>query len=315
MGGGVIPAPIDWYQHSPLHQYYVCDVFTAEPLQGNQLAVFVDGRSLRALDMQLIAREMNISETVFLFPAHNGGTVAVRIFTPKAELPFAGHPVLGTAFVVGEALGVDAVDLETGVGTVRVVLMRDRGHVVCGRMSQPVPTWERFGPEAALLRALGVERSALPVELYRNGPEHVYVKLSSEQAVAELSPDMQRLSQLAVGANCFAGEGREWKTRMFHPAAGVPEDPATGSAAGPLAVHLVRHHLISPGVEISIRQGEEIGRRSQLQAVAFGTAERIDRVEVGGSAVIVGEGRYRISRRYGRDAYGRRGERDCADDI
>src|SRR5205823_13896797 len=132
--------------------------------------------------------------------------------------------------------------------------------------------------------------SELPVELYDNGARHVYVALRSEEEVAALAPDLARLRKLDVlGTNCFAGSGARWKTRMFAPGAGVPEDPATGSAAGPLAVHLARHGRIDFGQEIEIRQGVEVGRPSLLYARAAGSAQGLERVEVGGSAVIVAE--------------------------
>lgn len=290
----MIPDPAGWSGPAALHHYFVCDVFTSEPLAGNQLAVFVDGRSLSSDEMQRVAREMNIAETVFLLPPAGGGDVAMRIFTPAAELPFAGHPVLGTAFVVGQALGAPAVTLETGAGPIPVTLERSGDEIVFGRMQQPVPTVELFDDPDALLHAVGATASELPIEGYRNGPSHVYIALASEDAVRALDPDMAALRRLGVAANCFAGAGRSWKTRVFYPAAGVPEDPATGSAAGPLAVHLARHGRVAFGEEITIRQGEEIGRPSVLYATASGTAERIDAVEVGGSAVIVAEGSLRI---------------------
>jgi trans-2,3-dihydro-3-hydroxyanthranilate isomerase len=276
--------------------YVLLDVFTDTPLEGNQLAVFADGRGLDASRMQRLARETNLSETVFLLPAEEGGDARIRIFTPLSELPFAGHPTLGTAFAVGTALGLPAVRLETGVGIVPVELERDRGRVVFGRMQQAIPDWSPFEREAELLAALGVERSGLPVEAYANGPLHVYVELESEQAVAALRPDMAALAAIAppIGANCFAGSGMRWKTRMFAPADGVPEDPATGSAAGPLAIHLCRHGRVPFGEEIVIGQGEEVGRPSVLHARAEGSADRIERVEVAGAAVIVGAGRFVI---------------------
>jgi trans-2,3-dihydro-3-hydroxyanthranilate isomerase len=238
---------------------------------------------------------MNFAETVFLFPAREGGDVGVRFFTPGAELPFAGHPVLGTAFLVGRALEAETVTLETGAGLVSVRLERDGGEIVFGRMSQPIPMWEPCAQARELLDALGVASSLLPVDLYRNGPPHVYVALESEEAVAALKPDFTALEELPIAANCFAGSGRSWKTRMFYPAAGINEDPATGSAAGPLAVHLARHGEISFGDEITIRQGEEIGRPSVLYATATGEGERIDAVEVAGRALIVAEGAFRIA--------------------
>jgi len=292
----VIPPLSGWRGTSAEHQYLVCDVFTSTPLAGNQLAVYVDGRSLDSEQMQRMAREMNVAETVFLLPPRQGGDVALRIFTPTGELPFAGHPVLGTAFVVASALGSSTVTLETGAGNIPVALERDEnGRVVFGRMQQPIPEWEPFDREAELLGAVGVVRSGLPVEVYRIGPIHVYVNLPTEDDVARLRPDMARLEALGIAANCFTGSGREWKTRMFCPAMGVNEDPATGSAAGPLAVHLARHGRIAFGEEITIRQGEEIGRPSVLRATAYGSGDTIDRVEVGGNAVIVAGGSYRIS--------------------
>ena len=292
---GVIPGTTGWHGSAELHSYFVCDVFTAEPLQGNQLAVFVDGRPFSAADMQHIAREMNLAETVFLFPPERGGDVSMRIFTPGTELPFAGHPVLGTAFVVAAALGAAAVTLETGAGRVPVTVERDGGRIVSGRMKQQVPAWQPFEREPELLHALGVTSSKLPVEVYRNGPAHVFVGLTSEQAVAALKPDLAALADLNAAANCFAGQGLRWKTRMFYPAGGIPEDAATGSAAGPLAIHLARHGQINFGDEIEIRQGEEIGRPSLIRATAAGQGDRIDSVEVGGRALVVAEGRFRIT--------------------
>jgi trans-2,3-dihydro-3-hydroxyanthranilate isomerase len=274
--------------------YVLLDVFTDTPLEGNQLAVFADGRGLDGDRMQRLAREMNLSETVFVLPAEAGGDARVRIFTPLSELSFAGHPTLGTAFAVGTALGLPTVRLETGVGLVPVELEREGERVVFGRMQQAIPSWAPFEREAELLAALGVERSGLPVEAYANGPLHVYVELASEEEVAALRPDMAALTEIGeVGANCFAGSGVRWRTRMFAPADGVPEDPATGSAAGPLAVHLCRHGRVGFGEEIEIRQGEELGRPSVLHARADGNAERIERVVVAGAAVIVAGGRFR----------------------
>ena len=277
----------------PPLRYAVADVFTDTPLEGNQLAVFTDAHALSTEQMQRLAREMNFAESTFVLPPERGGDVRIRIFTPAHELPFAGHPVLGSAFVVGEPLRADVVRLETGLGIVPVGLRREGGRVVSGRMQQPIPTWRSYEREAELLAALGVRRSRLPVLAYKNGPLHVYVELESEAEVAALRPDLGALAGLAeVGANCFAGSGRRWKTRMFAPAHGVPEDPATGSAAGPLALHLARHGRIAFGDEIEIRQGAEIQRPSLLRARVTGSADRVERVEVAGSAVIVARGEF-----------------------
>ncbi len=275
------------------HDYVLLDVFTDTPLQGNQLAVFSDAGGLSAQDMQRLAREMNLSETVFVIAPEHGGDARVRIFTPARELPFAGHPVLGSAVLVSSALGLEQVTLETAAGPVPVRLSHRSERLAEGWMSQPIPTWGPFERQAELLVALGVERSGLPVEAYVNGPRHVYVELESERAVAALGPDLSALVALGeIGVSCFAGAGTRWKTRMFAPALGVPEDPATGSAAGPLAVHLARHGRIAFGAEIEVHQGAELSRPSLLRARVEGSAERIERVEVGGSTVRVGRGRF-----------------------
>jgi len=275
-------------------RYVVADVFTDRPLTGNQLAVFTDGRGVDDETMQALARELKFSETVFVVPASEGGHARIRIFTPATELPFAGHPVLGSAFVLAGPLQVDEIRLETGAGVIPVSLERDGGRIVFGWMTQPLPKWEPFARVDELQSLLGVE-SALPVEVYDLGPSHVYVALSSEEEVASLAPDFPALARVTeAGVNCFAGSGSRWKTRMFAPTFGVAEDPATGSAAGPLAVHLVRHGRIGFGDEIEISQGVEIQRPSKLHARVSGEGERIERVEVGGSAVLVARGEFRL---------------------
>ena len=280
----------------PSFRYVVADVFTDTPLTGNQLAVFTDARAIPEEQLQPLALEIGFSETVFVLPPEAGGTVRIRIFTPAHELPFAGHPCLGTAFVLGAPLQLGVIELETLGGIVPVVLERDEsGRIVFGRMTQPVPAVEEVADTAALFAALGVPGSELPVERYDNGVQHVFVALPSEDAVVALRPDFEALAALGgTGTNCFAGAGLRWKTRMFGPAAGVNEDAATGSAAGPLACHLARHGLIAWGDEIEISQGAEIGRPSTLFAKAEGGGGLIDRVEVGGCAVVVARGEFRL---------------------
>ena len=278
----------------PELRFVVADVFTDRPLTGNQLAVFTDARGLDAVTMQALAREMNFAESVFVLPPEGEGHARIRIFTPTLELPFAGHPVLGTAFVLGLPLQLGLIRLETDAGVVPVELEREGARIVFGRMEQPIPSWRPYDRVDDLLASLGVASSALPVEVYDLGPTHAYVAFDSPEQVAALAPDFGGLDGHDVGVNCFAGSGRTWKTRMFAPFHGVAEDAATGSAAGPLALHLARHGRIGFGDEIEIAQGAEIGRPSTLYARVDGSPERIERVEVGGAAVVVARGEFRL---------------------
>jgi trans-2,3-dihydro-3-hydroxyanthranilate isomerase len=278
------------------HRYVIADVFTSTPLEGNPLGVFTDGDELDGTLMQRVARELNLSETVFVLPATDPRADArVRIFTPGSELPFAGHPVLGTAFVLGDERGMSTVRLETGAGVIPIDLTREAEQITFGEMEQPVPAPRAFGEAEALLAALGVERSELPIEAYQNGPLHVYVALDSETAVAAVRPDLNALDALGpITVSVTAGEGTRFKTRVFCPGLGVPEDPATGSAAGPLAVHMIRHDWAAFEDQLEIRQGEEIARPSRLYARVVGTEGRVEHVFVGGSAVVVASGEYRL---------------------
>jgi trans-2,3-dihydro-3-hydroxyanthranilate isomerase len=277
-------------------RYVVADVFTDIPLTGNQLAVFTDARDLTSEEMQDLAREMNFSESVFVLPpSSDAADVRIRIFTPSRELPFAGHPILGAAFVLGGPLQKIVIRLETTAGVIPVELEREGPKIVFGNMEQPVPVFEPAANPLAILAALGVATSGLPVERCDLGPGHVYVELESPAEVAALQPDARAL-KLATkdGANCFARDGARWKTRMFAPGHGVDEDPATGSAAGPLAVHLARHGRIAFGEQIEISQGAEIQRPSTLYAQADGSVDEVTRVLVGGSAVTVARGEFSL---------------------
>jgi len=277
----------------PDHRFVVADVFTDRPFTGNQLAVFTDARELDAETMQALALEIGFSETAFVLPAEAGGHARIRIFNPRHEMPFAGHPTLGSAFVLGGPLQLGLIALETGVGIVRVELERDdSGRIVFGRMEQPVPEVRPVGETAELFAALGVTGSELPVEVYENGTTHIFVTLDSEARVAALSPDVGAIAAVGVtGVNCFAGSGARWKTRMFWPGG---EDAATGSAAGPLAVHVCRHGLGEWGEWIEISQGDEIGRPSTLFARAEGRDGEVTEVSVGGRAVVVARGEFRL---------------------
>ncbi|MFE7599180.1 PhzF family phenazine biosynthesis protein [Streptomyces sp. NPDC057494] len=275
-----------------MRPYVVVDAFAAEPLRGNPVAVFFDCADLPTALMQRIAGEMNLSEVTFVLPPRQGGDARVRVFTPVNELPFAGHPLLGTAVALGPYVRGDRLVLETAMGPVPFVLRRRAGRVVAARMRQPVPHWTEFDQPDELLAAVGVSAATLPVEVYRNGPRHVFVAVGSVAALSALRPDHRALAAFEdLAVNCVAGSGTRWRSRMFSPAYGVVEDAATGSAAGPLAVHLARHGLVPYGREIAIRQGVELGRSALMLARAEGAGDHVESVEVSGEAVTVAVGR------------------------
>ena len=283
-----------------MHAYIVVDAFARAPLRGNPVAVLLDCGDLSAGLMQRVARELNLSETVFVLPAREGADARVRIFTPVCELPFAGHPLLGAAIALAPRATGGLLRLETAMGTVPVVLERRPGGTVAvaARMRQPVPTWQPFDRTAELLDALGLsagELSGPPVEVYRNGPRHVLVGMPDRAALSRVDPDQRALAAFEdLAVNCFAGSGGHWRNRMFSPAYGVAEDPATGSAAGALAVHLARHGRIPYGRLVTIVQGVELGRPSLMRARANGAAGAVTSVEVGGHGVALAHGRIHV---------------------
>ncbi len=299
----------------PNHPYVVLDVFTDTPLQGNQLAVFTEGEEIPSRLMQRAAREINFSETVFLLPGDDGADAQVRIFTPAAELPFAGHPVLGAAFVVAERDGLHAVRLRTGSGVVPVHLRHsiedaegievvdEDAPPVYGEMEQPLPLIRPYADSYRLLTALGLSETVAPVELYINGPHHLMVAIDSVDTVKSLRPDMAELARLnRSGGICVYAitEPGAVHARVFCPGLDVPEDPATGSAAGTLVLHLIRHGLCPWGLPVRITQGVEIQRPSSLlsrvegRGTAAGGDVEVERIIVGGAAVRVAEGNFRL---------------------
>jgi trans-2,3-dihydro-3-hydroxyanthranilate isomerase len=275
------------------YRYVFADVFTDTPLTGNQLAVFTDARGLDAETMQALALEIGFSETVFVLPPEQGGTARIRIFNPAYEMKFAGHPTLGAAFVLAAPLQRGAVELETGAGIVPVVLERDEsGRIVFGRMTQPIPRVEEVEDQDRVLAAIGAQRSTLPIELYDNGARHIVVTLDAVAELGALVRDGAAIEALEItGVNAIARAEGGWRNRMLW---AHGEDPATGSAAGPIACHLARHGLIEWGEQIVIAQGVEMGRPSTLHARAEGGDGLIDAVEVGGAAVIVARGEFRL---------------------
>lgn len=281
------------------HEYALLDVFTDRRFGGNQLAVFHDGWGVPDADMQSVARELNFSETVFIAKPEQGGDHKLRIFTPARELPFAGHPTIGTAFFLADGKDAD-LRLEEGVGTLTVTVTS--GFV---EMEQPSPT---FGPELdpdaladELRDAIGISSiTAAPrPQVVSSGNPFLFVPVEPDE-IAGLSVNAMALTSLltdvgAMGLYAFTDRRTERPDsdvhgRMFAPGAGVAEDPATGSAAGPLAAYLVRHGLAEVGRRIVVEQGFEIGRPSLMYARVGGTPEKITTLHVGGRAVIAGGG-------------------------
>lgn len=297
------------------YRYVHVDVFTNRRFEGNQLAVFLDGRGLTAGQMQTIAREMNFSESTFILPAESADTdVRVRIFTPGVELPMAGHPTVGSAFVLagqGTILaGRDHVVFGLGVGPTRVELLWKDGILDFAWMDQKRPDVRRpASAPADIVRAAGVDpaavdRTGLPIEEISCGNPFIFVPVDTRAAVDAAQPDAAAMRRLTsafsgnhIGVFLFSAEPVDETvtvySRMFGEGLGVTEDPATGSASGPLGCYLVVHGLVPPGRarQIVSLQGVAMGRPSRIH-IAIGTdaAGDITRVQVGGQAVVVGEG-------------------------
>jgi trans-2,3-dihydro-3-hydroxyanthranilate isomerase len=274
-------------------RYTLCDVFTERPLTGNPLAVFTDARGLDDATMQALAREMNLSETTFVLPPERGGIAKVRIFTPRRELPFAGHPTLGTAFVLGGPLERTELRLELQAGVVTVRLEREAARIAFGWMTQPGATACEAASAAAIVAALAPSEPPLDVFAYHNGVEHTYVELASAAAVRTLAPDHGAIARAtSAGVYAFHFDGRRCTARCFVPGLGVLEDPATGSAVGPLALHLTRAGRLASADVLTVEQGAELGRPSTLYARIGAGSE--PSIEVGGSARVVARGQFVI---------------------
>ena len=287
------------------------DVFTDRPFAGNPLCVVPDGAGLSTAAMQAIAREMNLSETTFVLPPTDPhATYRMRIFTPARELPFAGHPSIGTAWILARAKRfplsepVTRVWQEVGIGTLPLdieVRAGAPGRVV---MTQGAPT---FGPVlrdvGPIATALGLPATALgrgAPQVVSTGIGHLLVPLPDLSMLEALRPDSAALSALlqahdAVGCFVFVRVGAATevlaRARMFAPGVGVPEDPATGSAAGPLGAYLAAHGLLGERKSFTIEQGVEMGRPSRLWVEVECEASGMPRVlRVGGDTVAVMRG-------------------------
>ncbi|HJQ69963.1 MAG TPA: PhzF family phenazine biosynthesis protein [Blastocatellia bacterium] len=298
--------------------FVIADVFTQERFGGNQLAVFTDAVGLDTATMQNIAREMNYSETTFLLPPEEGGDYRVRIFTPNEELPFAGHPCVGTGHViVADRMkewsgGETTVILETGVGPIRVSVKTENDHAGHTTMTQPLPQVRgSFSDRARLARSLSLDASdlaELPAEVIYNGITVLIASATSLAAVQRIKVDANALEAISheVGAQAvlvFAREAVQPTSaahcRVFAPAEGIPEDAATGSANGPLGFYMVRHGLVEPKptTRIISEQGFEMKRPSLLHIEVDTDADtkEVTAIRVGGGVVITGRGEIILS--------------------
>lgn len=316
--------------------YLHYDVFTDRPFEGNQLAVFPDARGLSPELMQTLTREMNFSECTFLLPAETPGTdIRMRIFTPGAELPMAGHPTIGTTFALADSgvirPGTERFTFGLGVGPTPVELVwhpsaSPASPAASALSAAPAPsalgfawmdqrtpdTREPRASDAEVLRAIGVDHGArhagLPIEEISCGVPFVCVPLASRADVDRAEADVGALGRLAsafdrplVGVFLFAvepaGSGITAYSRMFAPGLGVAEDPATGSASGPLGCYLVAHGLVprEGWHDMVSLQGVRMKRPSRIHMrIHADSPQVITRVQVGGQAVKVGEGRIEV---------------------
>ncbi len=289
-------------------RYIHADVFTDRGFGGNQLAVFLEADQLSRETMELLAKEMNFSESTFVQRTSLAGCAArVRICIPGKEIPFAGHPTVGTAAVLHLQGGFPAeTSLELGVGPVPVRVERTGERSARAWMMQPkarLGSAMDAGGEAAL--ALGLPRAdvsrELPIRVVSSGLPILVVAVRTRAALAGLRLDRSHLDPLLLSAGVDAiyvytldspDPGAHVHARMFAPMAGISEDPATGSAAGPLAAHLAEAGVVDalPGRTLVVRQGLEMGRASTLECLVIGSAEDFEGVRVGGGVVVVGEG-------------------------
>ncbi|MBI4886737.1 MAG: PhzF family phenazine biosynthesis protein [Acidobacteria bacterium] len=301
--------------------YLHYDVFTTDPLAGNQLAVFLDGRGVPVARMQAIAREMNFSESTFILPPETAGTdVRMRIFTPANEMPMAGHPTIGSTFALAHAgvirPGASRFVFGLGVGPVPVDLEWDGSRLRFAWMTQLDPA---FGPAVdardAVASAIGLDAADLapdlPVQQVSCGVPFLLVPLRDRERVDRAISDASAFRRLALATGIdlpiflFSWGGSRGETsshraadpptvysRMFAPEFGIIEDPATGSACGPLGCYLVRHQLITGDAATRMLnlQGVAMGRPSRIH-IAIGERDgAIVEVKVGGAAVLVGQG-------------------------
>ena len=292
------------------YEYYICDVFTQQKFSGNQLAVITDAEGLSDHDMQNIAREFNFSESTFVFPSEKENTRKVRIFTPRSEVPFAGHPNIGTAFILAEtgifgdfAQSIDVV-FEEKAGNVPIKINKDHcGYIWC-ELSAPAPL--SLGKVATVDLAsevLSIEAGDINVtthypQVASVGLPFLFVELQSLEALSQAQIDLTKLQRLLqegfpsyIHIYCRDVKDFDIRCRMFAPLDGVPEDPATGSANAAL-IALLSHCDQRSDLEDKwkISQGSEIGRPSVLHGRAQKIGGTGTEVNLGGYSVMVCKG-------------------------
>lgn len=284
-----------------MRPFEILDVFTATPLAGNPLAVVYDADGLTADRMQAIAAEFNLSETIFMF-APEGGVVPARIFTPREEMPFAGHPTIGGAIALAQRLAVGEVSLKVPAGRVDVSVTG--GAVRRATLVAPVlPRAEPLDvPAADLARLIGVAADDIETGAYRpvrmtSGPWFTAIPLRDVAALAKAGFASQHedvLGDAPRAVYCVTREGTGYRARMFAPTFGIVEDPATGSAAVAFAALALLGEGLGDGTHrLAIRQGVEMGRPSDIGIEAIVAAGGISRVTLSGEAVVVADGRLR----------------------
>jgi len=300
-----------------LLKFYQADVFTEDPFGGNPVAVFPDAHGLADHQLQQIAREMNLSETVFVLPpTDQAAVVRLRIFTPTQEIPFAGHPVLGTFYVLAQlglvaaTDGITRVMQECNIGLFPVELYAQDGELTRVVMTQPKP--EFLGPVDAMENvykiagALGLAKYAItdmkwPIEVVSTGLPVLIVPVRTLTAVRSIQPNASAIMDICsrFGANGImvfttmtVQPSSTVHARMFAPSIGILEDPATGSASGALGAYLVQKGVVdvAPTTDIVVEQGYEIERPSQIFVRVESDDDIIKTVKVGGQCVMVVEG-------------------------
>jgi len=296
------------------YRYLHYDVFTDRLFGGNPLAVFLDGRGLAANAMQAIANEMNFSETTFILPPEQRGTdFRLRIFTPSAEMPMAGHPTIGSAFALARTGVLEPARKNfvfgLGLGPTSVALTWRGSDLSFASMTQQLPTFsEPIADPAGAAGALGLPQAAvagtgLPVQVVSCGVAFLFIPLATRRAVDNAASNFEAIDTFfraarvdASGVFLFShergGDKATVYSRMFAPGVGIAEDPATGSASGPLGCYLVRHKVVAPAKAGAILnlQGVKMGRPSHVH-VSIGVEKGgITSVRVGGEAVLAGEG-------------------------